>query len=184
MHETVKTAQENMSKSLAALERELTTVRAGRANPAVLDRIQVDYYGPPTAINAMAAISVSKARVLVIQPWDMSALKNIEKAILASDIGITPTNDGKVLRLAFPQPTEERRKELVKKVKADGEEAKVTVRNARRDALDKLKAMKKNSEITEDDMKSIEKDLQKVTDKAVDDIDAVVADKEKEIMTV
>ena len=132
----------------------------------------------------MAAISVSEARVLVIQPWDMSALKNIEKAILASDIGITPTNDGKVLRLAFPQPTEERRKELVKKVKADGEEAKVTVRNARRDALDKLKAMKKNSEITEDDMKSIEKDLQKVTDKAVDDIDAVVADKEKEIMTV
>ena len=132
----------------------------------------------------MGAISVSEARVLVIQPWDMSALKNIEKAILASDIGITPTNDGKVLRLAFPQPTEERRKELVKKVKADGEEAKVTVRNARRDALDKLKAMKKNSEITEDDMKSIEKDLQKVTDKAVDDIDAVVADKEKEIMTV
>ena len=132
----------------------------------------------------MAAISVSEARVLVIQPWDMSALKNIEKAILASDIGITPTNDGKVLRLAFPQPTEERRKELVKKVKADGEEAKVTVRNARRDALDKLKAMKKNSEITEDDMKSIEMDLQKVTDKAVDDIDAVVADKEKEIMTV
>ena len=184
MHETVKTAQENMSKCLAALERELTTVRAGRANPAVLDRIQVDYYGTPTAINAMAAISVSEARVLVIQPWDMSALKNIEKAILASDIGITPTNDGKVLRLAFPQPTEERRKELVKKVKADGEEAKVTVRNARRDALDKLKAMKKNSEITEDDMKSIEKDLQKVTDKAVDDIDAVVADKEKEIMTV
>ena len=173
-----------MSKCLAALERELTTVRAGRANPAVLDRIQVDYYGTPTAINAMAAISVSEARVLVIQPWDMSALKNIEKAILASDIGITPTNDGKVLRLAFPQPTEERRKELVKKVKADGEEAKVTVRNARRDALDKLKAMKKNSEITEDDMKSIEKDLQKVTDKAVDDIDAVVADKEKEIMTV
>ena len=184
MHETVKTAQEKMSKCLAALERERTTVRAGRANPAVLDRIQVDYYGTPTAINAMAAISVSEARVLVIQPWDMSALKNIEKAILASDIGITPTNDGKVLRLAFPQPTEERRKELVKKVKADGEEAKVTVRNARRDALDKLKAMKKNSEITEDDMKSIEKDLQKVTDKAVDDIDAVVADKEKEIMTV
>ena len=184
MHETVKTAQEKMSQCLAALERELTTVRAGRANPAVLDRIQVDYYGTPTAINAMAAISVSEARVLVIQPWDMSALKNIEKAILASDIGITPTNDGKVLRLAFPQPTEERRKELVKKVKADGEEAKVTVRNARRDDLDKLKAMKKNSEITEDDMKSIEKDLQKVTDKAVDDIDAVVADKEKEIMTV
>ena len=184
MNEHVTKAQEKMEKCLGSLEHELSTVRAGRANPAVLDRIQVDYYGTPTAINAMAAISVSEARVLVIQPWDMSALKNIEKAILASDIGITPTNDGKVLRLAFPQPTEERRKELVKKVKADGEEAKVTVRNARRDALDKLKAMKKNSEITEDDMKSIEKDLQKVTDKAVDDIDAVVADKEKEIMTV
>ena len=180
----IKEYEDKMKKSVDSLKEDYTTIRAGRANPAVLDRIQVDYYGTPTAINAMAAISVSEARVLVIQPWDMSALKNIEKAILASDIGITPTNDGKVLRLAFPQPTEERRKELVKKVKADGEEAKVTVRNARRDALDKLKAMKKNSEITEDDMKSIEKDLQKVTDKAVDDIDAIVADKEKEIMTV
>ena len=184
MHETVKTAQEKMSKCLAALERELTTVRAGRANPAVLDRIQVDYYGTPTAINAMAAISVSEARVLVIQPWDMSALKNIEKAILASDIGITPTNDGKVLRLAFPQPTEERRKELVKKVKADGEEAKVTVRNARRDALDKLKAMKKNSEITEDDLKGAEETIQKITDKNVKEVDEQVAVKEKEILSI
>lgn len=184
MNEMVKKAQEKMTKCLAALDRELSTVRAGRANPAILDKVQVDYYGTPTAVNAMAAISVSEARVLVIQPWDVSALKNIEKAILASDIGITPTNDGKVLRLAFPQPTEERRKELVKQVKADGEEAKVTVRNARRDALDKLKAMKKNSEITEDDLKTIEKDLQKVTDKAVEDIDKLIADKEKEIMTV
>lgn len=184
MNEMVKNAGEKMTKCLAALERELSTVRAGRANPAILDKVQVDYYGTPTAINAMAAISVSEARVLVIQPWDISSLKNIEKAILASDIGITPTNDGKVLRLAFPQPTEERRKELVKKVKSDGEEAKVTVRNARRDALDKLKAMKKNSEITEDDLKIFEKDLQKVTDKAVEDIDKIIADKEKEIMTV
>ncbi len=184
MNEMVKNAGEKMKKCLAALERELSTVRAGRANPAILDKVQVDYYGTPTAINAMAAISVSEARVLVIQPWDISSLKNIEKAILASDIGITPTNDGKVLRLAFPQPTEERRKELVKKVKSDGEEAKVTVRNARRDALDKLKAMKKNSEITEDDLKIFEKDLQKVTDKAVEDIDKIIADKEKEIMTV
>lgn len=184
MNEQIKTAQEKMKKCLAALEREFSTIRAGRANPAILDKVQVDYYGTPTAVNAMAAISVSEARVLVIQPWDVSALKNIEKAILASDIGITPTNDGKCLRLSFPQPTEERRKELVKQVKATGEEAKVTIRNARRDALDKLKAMKKNSEITEDDMKTLEKELQKVTDKAVDDVDAAAAEKEKEIMTV
>ncbi|MGN0637986.1 MAG: ribosome recycling factor [Huintestinicola sp.] len=184
MNEQIKSAQDKMNKCLAALGREFDTIRAGRANPAILDKVQVDYYGTPTAVNAMAAISVSEARVLVIQPWDVSALKNIEKAIQASDIGITPTNDGKCLRLAFPQPTEERRKELVKQVKATGEEAKVTIRNARRDALDKLKAMKKNSEITEDDMKGLEKDLQKVTDKAVEDVDAAVAVKEKEIMTV
>ena len=184
MKEQINIAKEKMNKSINALSNEFASIRAGRANPAVLDKVLVDYYGSPTPVNQMAAVSVSEARILVIQPWDKTTLKLIEKAILASDIGITPTNDGKVLRLAFPQPTEERRKELVKKVKADGEEAKVTVRNARRDALDKLKAMKKNSEITEDDMKSIEKDLQKVTDKAVDDIDAVVADKEKEIMTV
>lgn len=184
MNEQIKTAQEKMNKCIAALQREFSTIRAGRANPAVLDKVMVDYYGTPTAINAMAAISVSEARVLVIQPWDVSSLKNIEKAILASDIGITPTNDGKALRLAFPQPTEERRKELVKQVKATGEEAKVTVRNARRDAMDKIKAMKKNSEITEDDVKSLEKELQKVTDKAIADIDAAAAEKEKEIMTV
>lgn len=184
MNEQIKTAQEKMNKCIAALQREFSTIRAGRANPAILDRVMVDYYGTPTAINAMAAINVSEGRVLVIQPWDMSALKNIEKAILASDIGITPTNDGKALRLAFPQPTEERRRELVKQVKATGEEAKVTVRNARRDAMDKIKAMKKNSEITEDDVKTLEKELQKVTDKAIEQIDAAAADKEKEIMTV
>ena len=184
MNEQIKTAQEKMNKCINALQREFSTIRAGRANPAVLDRVMVDYYGTPTAINAMAAISVSEARVLVIQPWDISSLKNIEKAILASDIGITPTNDGKVLRLAFPQPTEERRRELEKQVKATGEEAKVTVRNARRDAMDKLKAMKKNSEITEDDVKTLEKELQKVTDKAIAEIDAAAAEKEKEIMTV
>ena len=184
MKELLKNTEEKMNKTVAVLERDYKSIRAGRANVSVLDRITVDYYGCPTPIQQMAAVSVPEPRILMIQPWDATTLKDIEKAILASDIGITPTNDGKVLRLAFPQPTEERRKELVKKVKADGEEAKVTVRNARRDALDKLKAMKKNSEITEDDMKSIEKDLQKVTDKAVDDIDAVVADKEKEIMTV
>ncbi|MGN0642154.1 MAG: ribosome recycling factor [Huintestinicola sp.] len=184
MNENIKTAQEKMNKCIAALEREFGTIRAGRANPAVLDRVMVDYYGTPTQINAMAAVSVADARVLVIQPWDVSALKNIEKAINASDIGITPANDGKVLRLAFPQPTEERRKELVKQIKADGEEAKVTIRNVRRDTMDKFKTMKKNSEITEDDVKSLEKELQKVTDKAVADVDAAVAVKEKEIMTV
>ena len=180
----IREYEEKMKKSVEALKEDYTTIRAGRANPHILDKIKVDYYGTPTSLQQVANISVPEARMIQIQPWETSLIKDIEKAILASDIGITPTNDGKVLRLAFPQPTEERRKELVKKVKADGEEAKVTVRNARRDALDKLKAMKKNSEITEDDMKSIEKDLQKVTDKAVDDIDAVVADKEKEIMTV
>lgn len=184
MNEQIKKAQDKMNKCLAALEREFSTIRAGRANPAILDKVMVDYYGTPTAINAMAAVSVAEARVLVIQPWDVSSLKSIEKAIQASDIGINPTNDGRVLRLVFPQPTEERRRELVKQVKSDGEEAKVTVRNARRDALDKLKAMKKNSEITEDDMKAFEKELQKVTDKAVEDIEAAVAVKEKEVMTV
>ncbi len=184
MNEMVKSAQEKMSKCIANLEREFAAIRAGRANPAVLDKVQVDYYGTPTAINAMAAVSVSEARVLVIQPWDKSVLKNIEKAILASDIGINPTNDGSCLRLTFPQPTEARRKELAKEVKSLGEEAKVVVRNARRDAMDKFKAAKKNGEITEDDVKNLEKDIQKVTDKAVADIDAAVSAKEQEIMTV
>ena len=184
LNDQIKAAKEKMDKCINALRRELSTIRAGRANPAILDKVQVDYYGTPTAINAMASVQVSEGRMLVIQPWDTSALKLIEKAIQASDIGITPTNDGKVLRLAFPQPTEERRKELVKQVKGDGEEAKVTVRNVRRDTMDKFKAMKKNSEITEDDVKTLEKDLQKVTDKAVEEIDAEIAAKEKEIMTV
>lgn len=184
MNEQVKTAQEKMEKCLKSLDHELSTVRAGRANPGVLDKVVVDYYGTPTPVQQMAAISVSEARTLVIQPWDATQLKAIEKAILNSDIGITPTNDGKVLRLSFPQPTEERRKELVKQIKKYGEEAKVTVRNIRRDALDKLKTMKKNSEITEDDMKDIEKDIQKVTDKFCDNVDATIADKEKEIMSI
>lgn len=184
MNEQVKTAQEKMEKCLKSLDHELSTIRAGRANPGVLDKVVVDYYGTPTPIQQMAAVSVFEARTLVIQPWDASQLKAIEKAILNSDIGITPTNDGKALRLSFPQPTEERRKELVKQIKKYGEEAKVTVRNTRRDALDKLKAMKKNSEITEDDMKDIEKEIQKVTDKFCDSIDSTIADKEKEIMSI
>lgn len=184
MNEQVKTAQEKMEKCLGSLEHELTTVRAGRANPGVLDKVLVDYYGTPTPVQQMAAVSVVEARNLVIQPWDLSQLKAIEKAIQTSDIGITPTNDGKVLRLAFPQPTEERRKELVKQVRKYGEEAKVTIRNIRRDALEKFKSMKKNSELTEDDMKNLEKEVQKLTDKFCDDIDATISDKEKEIMAI
>lgn len=184
MNEQIKNAQEKMEKCIKSLEHELSTVRAGRANPAVLDKVLVDYYGTPTPVQQMAAVSVSEARNLIIQPWDISQLKAIEKAILTSDIGITPTNDGKVLRLAFPQPTEDRRKELVKQIKKYGEEAKVTLRNVRRDALEKFKTMKKNNEITEDDMKGYEKDVQKLTDKFCDDVDAVIANKEKEIMSI
>lgn len=184
MNEQLKTAQEKMEKCLRSLEHEFSTIRAGRANPAVLDKVLVDYYGTPTPVQQMAAISVSEARVLVIQPWDMSQLKAIEKAIQSSDIGINPTNDGKVIRLAFPQPTEDRRKELVKQIKKFGEEAKVTLRNVRRDTLEKFKTMKKNSEITEDDMKNYEKDMQKLTDKFCDNVDSAVADKEKEIMSI
>lgn len=184
MNEQLKTAQEKMEKCLRSLEHEFSTIRAGRANPAVLDKVLVDYYGTPTPIQQMAAVSVSEARVLVIQPWDMSQLKAIEKAIQSSDIGINPTNDGKVIRLAFPQPTEDRRKELVKQIKKFGEEAKVTLRNVRRDTLEKFKAMKKSSEITEDDMKNYEKDMQKLTDKFCDNVDSAVSDKEKEIMSI
>lgn len=184
MNEIVKTAKEKMNKSINALANEFATIRAGRANPAVLDKIMVDYYGAPTPVNQMAAIAVSEARILVITPWDKSTLKLIEKAIQASDIGITPTNDGTVIRLAFPQLTEDRRKELCKDIKKYGEECKVTIRSIRRDTMDKFKAMKKNSEITEDDLKEYEKDVQKLTDDFVADIDKQVAAKEKEIMTV
>lgn len=173
-----------MSKSVSALENNFASIRAGRATPAVLDKITVDYYGTPTAIQAMAAVSVAEARVLMIQPWDKSCLKDIEKAILASDLGITPMNDGTVIRLSFPQPTEERRKELCKSVKKYGEEAKVSVRNVRRDTLDKFKAMKKNGELTEDDQKDAEKKLQKLTDKYCEAVDKAVAEKEKEIMSI
>ena len=184
MKATINTAKEKMEKCISVLEGDYAAIRAGRANPAVLDKVLVDYYGVPTQINAMAAIAVAEARILVITPWDASTLKPIEKAILASDIGITPTNDGKAIRIAFPQLTEERRKELAKQIKKMAEDAKVSVRNVRRDAMDKLKAMKKNSEITEDDLKNCEKDVQNITDKYCDKIDVVAAAKEKEIMTV
>jgi len=184
MKETINAAKEKMNKSLNALANEFASIRAGRANPAVLDKVMVDYYGSPTPVNQMAAVSVQQATILVIQPWDKSTLKLIEKAILASDLGITPTNDGSVVRLAFPQLTEERRKELCKTIKKYGEECKVTIRSIRRDTMDKLKKMQKNSEITEDDLKDCEKKVQDITDKCCDEADKSVAAKEKEIMTV
>lgn len=184
MKETINHAKEKMTKSLGALDKEFAAVRAGRANPAVLDKVMVDYYGAPTPVNQMAAISVAEARILVIQPWDKSSLKLIEKAIQSSDIGINPTNDGNVIRLAFPQLTEERRKELCKSIKKYGEDCKVAIRSIRRDTMDKLKAMKKNSEITEDDLKDCEKKVQDLTDKFCADADNAVTAKEKEIMTV
>ena len=184
MKEQLDITKEKMSKSLNSLGNELASIRAGRANPAILDKVMVDYYGAPTPINQMAAISVAEARILVIQPWDATSLKAIEKAILASDVGITPTNDGKALRLAFPQLTEERRKDLCKSIKKYGEECKVAIRSIRRDSIEKFKAMKKNSEITEDDMKDCEKKVHDLTDKFCADVDKEIAAKEKEIMSI
>ena len=184
MKDTINNSKEKMTKSLASLDKELAKILSGTANHAIIDKVQVDYYGSPTPVNQMASIAVSEARILVIQPWDKSCLKLIEKAIQASDIGINPTNDGSVLRLAFPQLTEERRKELCKSVKKMGEDSKVAIRSIRRDTMDKLKAMKKNSEITEDDLKDCEKKVQDLTDKFCAEADQTVAAKEKEIMTV
>ncbi len=184
MKEVLQKCEGKMNKSVEVLKGEFASVRAGRANPAVLDKVLVDYYGTPTPINQMAAVSVSEARVLVIQPWDKSTLKSIEKAIQASDIGINPANDGSVLRLAFPQPTEERRKELVKEIKKMGEESKVGIRNIRRDGMEKLKALKKDSTITEDDQKNGEKKIQELTDKFIKNIDTLVSEKEKEVLSL
>ncbi len=184
MKEVLNKAEEKMQKSVGSLKNEFASIRAGRANPAVLDKVLVDYYGTPTPVNQMAAVSVSEARVLVIQPWDKSLIKKIEKAIQASDIGINPANDGSVIRLSFPQLTEDRRKELVKDIKKYGEEAKVAIRSIRRDANDKLKSMKKNSELTEDDLKQGEDKTQKLTDKYIKNIDEVVAEKEKEVLSI
>ncbi len=177
-------AKEKMTKSISALNSEYNSIRAGRANPAVLDSIRVDYWGVPTPVNQMAAVSVAEARILVIQPWDKSALKLIEKAIQTSDIGINPQNDGTVIRLTFPPLTEERRKVLVKEVKATAENSKVAIRNIRRDALEKLKTMKKNSEITEDDLKYGETEVQKITDDFIKQVDSVASAKEAEIMEI
>jgi ribosome recycling factor len=173
-----------ISKTLEFLSQNYATLRAGRASAAVLDRISVDYYGTPTPIAQIASISVPEPRMLVIQPWDATVLKTVEKAIQSSDLGINPTNDGKVIRLAFPQLTEERRKELTKLVYKYGEEAKVAVRNVRREVIENYKKQQKKSEITEDDLRIIERDVQELTDKAVKDIDALSAKKEKELMEV
>ncbi|MEK5079681.1 ribosome recycling factor [Solibacillus sp. FSL W7-1436] len=177
-------AKEKMTKSINAFSRELASIRAGVANASLLDRITVDYYGSPTPINQMAGISVPEARLLVIQPYDKSILGEIEKAIMRSDIGITPTNDGNVIRLAVPALTEERRKELVKQVKKEAEDAKVAVRNVRRDANDDLKKLEKNGEITEDELRGFNDDIQKLTDNSIVKIEELVKEKEKEILTV
>ena len=184
MEKVFASTKEKMTKTISALRSEYNSIRAGRANAAVLDPIRVDYWGVPTPINQMAAVSVAEARILVIQPWDKSALKLIEKAIQASDLGINPQNDGSVLRLTFPPLTEERRKTLVKEVKSTAENSKVAIRNIRRDAIEKLKAMKKASEITEDDLKDAEEEVQKITDRFIKQVDAVAAEKEEEIMAI
>lgn len=184
MKELLAKTEEKMDKSLNSLDREFKAVRAGRANPAVLDRILVDYYGTPTPIQQMAAVSVPEGRTLQIQPWDVSTLRDIEKAILTADIGINPQNDGKIIRLIFPPLTEERRRDLVKDVRKLGEDCKVAVRSIRRDAIEKAKAMKKNNEITEDDLSNAEKKIQNLTDKFCKEADELSAAKEKEIMEI
>lgn len=180
----LKEYKEKMGKSIDSLASEYASIRAGRANPHILDKITVDYYGQPTNLQSVANISVSEARTLVIQPWEASLIKEIEKAIMVSDIGITPNNDGKVIRLSFPELTEERRKELVKDVKKKGEGAKVAIRNIRRDANDMIKKQQKANEISEDEQKDAEDEIQKMTDEFVAKIDTMVEDKSKEIMTV
>ena len=184
MDKIIDNAKTKMKKSINVMLEDFGTIRAGRANPAVLDRVKIDYYGSPPPINQVAAVSVAEARILVISPWDKSTLGMIEKAIQASDVGINPQNDGQVLRLIFPQLTEDRRKELVKEIKKMGEECKVAIRSIRRDAMEKCKALKKNNEITEDDLKGAEETIQKITDKNVKEVDEQVAVKEKEILSI
>ena len=182
MKEQLKKAEERMNRRIDHLCKEYSEIRAGRANPAVLDKVKVDYYGAPTPVNQLAADSVTEARTLTIQPWDASILKQIEKAIQKSDIGINPNNDGKVIRLQFPPLTEDRRKEIVKDVQKLAEETKVQIRNVRRETIEKLKAMKKSGELTEDDLKLGEKKVQDLTDKYTKKADSISADKQKEIL--
>ena len=179
-----KPFEEKMKKSIAVYGESLETIRAGRASTAVLNGIEVEYYGTPTAINQMAEVKVTDPRTISISPWDASTVKNIEKAILASDLGITPQSDGKVIRLLFPQPTEERRREMTKQVSKMGEEEKIAVRNIRREALEKAKEMKKNGEMTEDEQKASEKAVQDLTDKYIKEVDQVTANKNAEIMDI
>ena len=184
LKEHYKVYEEKMKKSVEAVERDFGAVRAGRANASVLNRIQVDYYGTPTPIQQIAAVASPDPRTLLITPWDASALKGIEKAILASDLGINPQNDGRAIRLVFPALTEERRRDLAKQVKKYSEDAKIAVRNIRRDAMEKFKAQKKKSEITEDDFKVIEKDMQKLTDDYIKEVERIADEKEKELMEI
>lgn len=179
-----KSIEEKMEKTIEVFHNNLSEVRAGRANPTILNKIKIDYYGTPTPINQVAGISVPEPRLIVIQPWDMSVLKEIEKEILKSDIGLNPNNDGKVIRLSFPELTEERRKELVKEIRKMAEESKVAIRSIRRDGIDSAKAMQKNAELTEDELEQAENTIQKMTDKKVEEIDQLTEEKEKEIMNV
>ena len=184
MDERIQKYEEKMKKTLASLESELVTIRAGRANPHILDKLAVDYYGAPTPLQQVANITVPEARMIQIQPWESSLIKGIEKAILTSDLGLNPSNDGKVIRLVFPELTEERRKELSKGISKQGEDAKVVIRNIRRDAMEAFKKKEKASEITEDDLKQAEKDLQKLTDESCKKLDELLAKKEKEWLAV
>ena len=183
MDERIQKYEDKMKKTLGGFEAELATIRAGRANPHILDKLTVDYYGTPTPIQQVANVTVPEARMIQIQPWESSLIKKVEKAILASDLGLNPSNDGKVIRLVFPELTEERRKDLVKDVRKKGEAAKVAVRNIRRDANDAFKKMKKE-DVSEDEVKELEEKVQKLTDKYIKNVDAAVDAKSKEIMTV
>lgn len=182
--DAIATAKEKMGKTVAVLVKELSSLRAGRASAQVLDRILVDYYGSPTPVNQVGNISSPEPRLLVITPYDPSVLNPLEKAIQKSDLGINPSNDGKCIRLVFPELTEERRKELVKAVRKEGEDSKVAIRSIRRDAIEQIKKQKKDGEVTEDDQKKLEEQAQKLTDSTIKDIDKIIADKEKEIMEV
>jgi len=176
--------EEKMDRSINNLVENLAEIRAGRANPAILNKIKVDYYGTPTPINQVAGISIPEARLIVIQPWDSNLLKEIEKAIIAAELGINPNNDGKVIRLAFPELNEERRKELVKEAKKLAEDSRVSVRSARRDGMDEVKQKEKAGEMSEDQMRTAESDIQKITDRKIEEIDKILENKEKEIMSV
>ncbi len=184
LDEVYTDAEEKMKRVVAAYQRELSTMRAGRATPALLDRIEVDYYGTPTPLNQLAGITAPEPRLLVVQPWDKNSIKEIEKAILKSDLGLTPTNDGNVIRLSIPQLTEERRKELVKFVRKKAEDSKVSIRNIRRDANDSIKQLEKDSEISEDERRRAQDDIQEITDEKIEEIDSILEQKEKEMMEV